>query len=190
MSTLCLRSSFRTSTWPFWLAACIAVCPAHCPFTYKHKNRVRTERFMFRRETTEVDVHLRGWEIGEGGFKRLCVYEWLGVHVSSPIAALQKLSAWILMWTPLGVSRHLLSWQTDHLANLSVLNFKQIIPLKGRRASGQPLAHTHAHMHRVIHSLLFSQWEHCCRLDILSSQTLHSTDFFPWQTTRVYISGL
>lgn len=52
------------------------------------------------------------------------------------------------MWIPLGVSRRLLSWQADHLAKLSVLNFKQIILLKGRRASGQPedtntCVHTH-----------------------------------------------
>lgn len=43
-STLCLSSSFRTSTWPFWLAACIAVCPAHCPFTYKYiKSQCKNE---------------------------------------------------------------------------------------------------------------------------------------------------
>ncbi len=38
-STLCFSSSLRTSTWPFWLAACMAVCPAHCPFTWKQKDR-------------------------------------------------------------------------------------------------------------------------------------------------------
>lgn len=51
------------------------------------------------------------------------------------------------MWTPLGVSRHLLSWQPDHLARLSVLSFKQIIPLKANRASGQPSPMTHTLIH-------------------------------------------
>lgn len=51
------------------------------------------------------------------------------------------------MWSPLGVSSRLLSWLADHLAKLSVLSFKQIIPLKGSRASGQPspLKHTYTH---------------------------------------------
>lgn len=78
-STLCLSSSFRTSTCPFWLAACMAVCPAHWPFTcegkefkWKHSKQPLSTLFMFGWESIKFAFHLKGQKNKKGVFKHLC----------------------------------------------------------------------------------------------------------------------